>query len=506
MTAKDLDKLLSQYQQTTTLQDEELNKIKSKLRSTTRDSWKKFYIWPETNHKVRYKNSNGQCCFYHLLGPEKKDGRDMPLLPWQQLFWRMLHERRKVWVKKSRGIGFSTLALYIIAYKVLTEFKPGDRVVIITGIRMETAADLIRRFKLLFQKNFPEIYIQLSKQKDTIAIISGIIVECYPAGHTDSIRGLDRVKVCWVDEADMFEPAEARNIRSCVEFFLTKPNSENMYLVLSSTPAKPDGLFATIEKEDPSIYYKMFVPYQMGLEGPSPIYTQEFIDEMRLKSPEFSREMELQYIGKVGTVFSQLSIELAQKQHYDPDEIIPARYSIGVDPGFGTFGIVVTRFINNRIEVVVAEDHKSPDFGFTEAINRIWEIRRKYGDDYFIHCDASNPIIWKELKRQCNETPYDNEYVYGKIVEYEKNGWDIRSIMRIVPVPFSNNHAQMLQHTKSLLDENLISIDKRFDKLLISLRTATAKEYSLLKEGHTSYHDVLDAFRLSLQAYKRDNK
>ena len=78
--------------------------------------------------------------------------------------------------------------------------------------------------------------------------------------------------------------------------------------------------------------------------------------------------------------------------------------------------------------------------------------------------------------------------------------------MRIVPVPFSNNHAQMLQHTKSLLDENLISIDKRFDKLLISLRTATAKEYSLLKEGHTSYHDVLDAFRLSLQAYKRDNK
>lgn len=146
----------------------------------------------------------------------------MPLLPWQQLFWRMLHEHRRVWVKKSRGIGFSTTMLYVIVYKILTEFKPGDRVIVITGIRMETAVDLIRRFKLLFQKNYPGFYIELSKQKDTIAIIGGVIVECYPAGHTDSIRGLDRVRLAWADEAGMFEPAESRNIRSCLEGFCNK--------------------------------------------------------------------------------------------------------------------------------------------------------------------------------------------------------------------------------------------------------------------------------------------
>jgi hypothetical protein len=65
----------------------------------------------------------------------------------------------------------------------------------------------------------------------------------------------------------------------------------------------------------------------------------------------------------------------------------------------------------------------------------------------------------------------------------------------------------MLQHTKSLLEDkdNLVLIEKRFDKLLTALRTAVAREYKLDKE-QTSYHDILDAFRLSLQLYERRNR
>jgi hypothetical protein len=68
------------------------------------------------------------------------------------------------------------------------------------------------------------------------------------------------------------------------------------------------------------------------------------------------------------------------------------------------------------------------------------------------------------------------------------------------------NHAKMLQHAKSLLEDPhcLILIDRRFDKLLTSLRTAVAEEYKL-KEEETSYHGILDAFRLSLQGYRRRN-
>ena len=66
----------------------------------------------------------------------------------------------------------------------------------------------------------------------------------------------------------------------------------------------------------------------------------------------------------------------------------------------------------------------------------------------------------------------------------------------------------MLQHTKWLLEEteddgsSLIAIHPTFEKLLTSLRTAIANEYKLDKE-QTSYDDILDAFRLSLQFYKR---
>jgi hypothetical protein len=64
----------------------------------------------------------------------------------------------------------------------------------------------------------------------------------------------------------------------------------------------------------------------------------------------------------------------------------------------------------------------------------------------------------------------------------------------------------MLQHTKSLLEDqdNLIAIDKRFDKLLTALMTTVANEYKLDKE-QTSFHGILDALRLSLQLYQWSN-
>jgi hypothetical protein len=68
--------------------------------------------------------------------------------------------------------------------------------------------------------------------------------------------------------------------------------------------------------------------------------------------------------------------------------------------------------------------------------------------------------------------------------------------------------AKMLQHIKWLLEEKeddgscLIAIDReRFHKLVTALSTAVANEYKLDKK-QTSYNDLLDAFRLSLQFYK----
>jgi hypothetical protein len=54
-----------------------------------------------------------------------------------------------------------------------------------------------------------------------------------------------------------------------------------------------------------------------------------------------------------------------------------------------------------------------------------------------------------------------------------------------------------------LYSSNLKGYNYNFDyhqKLIISLRTAEAKDYSLDKE-QTSYDDLLDALRLSLKGY-----
>ena len=142
-------------------------------------------------------------------------------------------------------------------------------------------------------------------------------------------------------------------------------------------------------------------------------------------------------------------------------------------------------------------------------INRVWEIKQKHKVDnsnLTIWCDAANPEIWGSLKRMFNE-PHAERYVFDKLAYYKKNNLNPANYMKVIPIPFSTQGAKMLQHTKSLLEDkdNLIVIDKRFVKLLTALRTAVANEYRLSKE-ETSYHDILDALRLSLQLYQRSNK
>jgi hypothetical protein len=208
-------------------------------------------------------------------------------------------------------------------------------------------------------------------------------------------------------------------------------------------------------------------------------------------------------------VFAPTSIANCQKIPYDPDTIIPeCKVSIGIDPSFGSkFGIVATRFVNERIEVFEAEEYERPDFN--DMINRVWEIKQQHKIDdnnLTIYVDAANPEIWQSLKRMLKED-YSENYVFGKLAYYKKNNINPANYMKVIPTPFNTQGAKMLQHTKSLLEDkdNLVVIDKWFDNLLTALRTAVANEYKLDKE-QTSYHDLLDAFRLSLQLYQRSNK
>jgi phage terminase large subunit len=121
----------------------------------------------------------------------------------------------------------------------------------------------------------------------------------------------------------------------------------------------------------------VFLPYQYGLEGEHPIYDLEQIEQAK-KSPDFAREYAGAYLGTVGNVFSPQSIENCQKIEYNPDRIIPnCRVSVGVDPAFGNsnFAIVVNRYVDGKIQVVIAEEYSRPDF--QPMLDRIWEIKQQ---------------------------------------------------------------------------------------------------------------------------------
>ena len=73
--------------------------------------------------------------------------------------------------------------------------------------------------------------------------------------------------------------------------------------------------------------------------------------------------------------------------------------------------------------------------------------------------------------------------------------------MKILPVNFTSEHKEMLAHLHVMMNKNYLAIPKQYEKLITSLRTAYATEYSLDKE-QTTYDDLLDVVRLGLKGYK----
>jgi hypothetical protein len=463
---------------------------------------KPFWIWDQQQHRQQDIKTKGDCCFNHIIGLPQKDGHDMPLLPYQRTLYESLQNHKHIWIKKSRGIGVTEFLLRYIGWSCFSKYTANSRVCIVTGPRIDLAEDLIARFKGLLQENFG----QNDRTQSTVAIANGVRVEAFPSHHVDTMRGLDNVKFIMSDESDFYPPFQQKEVRAVMEGYIGKPNSDP-HIVLVSTPKAPGGLMQQIELEPNSLYHKLFFDYTYGLQGPYPIYSLDQIEKAK-QSPEFEREYSLKYLGLIGNVFSQASIDNCQKISYDPLQINPnSKKSMAIDPGFGSsnFAIVVTQLVDGKIQVIHAEEYPRPVF--TEMIEKIWQLKNKLGHVSNIYVDAANPEVIRSLKQEFGES-YNEQYIKERLEFARKYNTHIEDSMFVVPVPFSVEGAKMLQHAKWLMEEtdedgsSLIAIHSSFDKLLVALRTAVANEYKLDKTV-TSFNDILDAFRLSLQFYKR---
>ena len=408
MTFRDLQKLV---------QLQQLEPGRSEILQRLRD--KPFWIWDQIQHRQEDIKTKGDCCFNHIIGLPTKERVQKPLFDYERMLYKALlvphylnskpaspstepdnvahnFKLKHLWVKKATGLGVTEFMLRFMAWLCLrNDDYQNSQMCIVTGPNQDIAIKLIMRMKGLFEDKLGVMF----DSKETVLELNGCSIEAYPSNHIDAFRSLTNPKFILIDEGDFFRKNEQDDVRHVSERYIAKSDP---FIVMVSTPNAPGGLFQKIEQEpvDTRIYKKIFLDYTYGL---GKIYTKEEIEKAK-KSPSFPREYELQYLGLIGNVFSQLSIENAIKTEYNPDNINPnAKKSIGIDPGFGSskFAIVITQYVDGKIQVIHAEEYDRPNFA--AMINTIWQLKQKCGHISNIYVDAANPEVWESLKREFNE-------------------------------------------------------------------------------------------------------
>ncbi len=491
MTFKELAQLLSKQQGFTTSNTE---KLLFKLKD------KPFWIWDDQEHQEQFLQTKGLCCFNDIVGRPTKGKKEFPLFDYEKTLYDILFASKNeadfknnfkdkhLWILKATGLGISELMLRLIAWLCTRDddFKD-SQVVIVTGPNIDLAVGLMRRLKKIFSR----LGI-IFEDKETVLNLNGCHIQAYPSNHIDSFRSLSNPKFILLDESDMFRISDQPEVRHVAERYIAKSNP---FIVLCSTPGAPGSLMETIEKEpdETCIYHRLRMDWTVGL---GKIYTPEEIAAQRA-SPSWEREYNLKYAGSIGNVFnpSQIDrvIELGEQFKNVPTNDYTL-HSVGVDAGFGSSrtAVVLTEFLKEekKIRVLYSEEfeHANPQ----TIVDLCFNLYRKHWNAWF-WIDGANRAFVNLMKVAFSEslTWETNKSKEGPNPE----------VWKVLPVNFATDHKNMLSHLHMLINKEYLAIPKEHDKLIISLRTAYAREYSLDKE-QSSYNDSLDALRLACKMYK----
>ncbi len=458
---------------------------------------KPFYCWDTQFLGKR------DCCFNHLVGlpKESKSGEIKPLFPYEMKIWQAFQTYKHIWIKKATGLGVSEFFIRLMLWlAVKDDDYKGMKMCIVTGPNMDIAKTLIRRMRNVI-KDYPNF--EFEEEKADKLIVNGVSIQAYPANHIDSYRGLDMVKFIFLDEADFFRKGEenyGKEVRDVTERYIAKSQP---WIVMVSTPNRPDGLFAQIENEpeESCLYYRMQMPYTDGLGY---IYSEQDIEDAK-RSGSFEREYNLKYQGKVGNTFEKEHIDLALAKGIvlrEENPTLKARptrlHFWGLDPGGGS----------SKTALIIAElnkDKNTIDILHSQEYGRDWNPSR-IADDIFdlfiqtgaikentkVYVDGARPDFINEVKIR-----------FGERTDWEKPE-DINDREEsIIPINFRTHHKKMLSKLHLLLANGMIRLpesvseEETFDYVTIALRTAWSREWDLDK-NETVHDDHLDALRLAM--------
>src|SRR6476619_1353492 len=306
----------------------------------------------------------------------------------------------------------------------------------------------------LFQRRFPHLILD---SKYTELWIKKTWIKVMPTKNIKDVRGYMDAAYLFVDEADHFQKGEQEELEPAITAYEEKSKGKT---ILVSTPNRLDGLFERIEKDSKSKYKKLFLGYEYGLDK---IYDRAFIERKKLE-PEFEREYNLKYLGKVGNVFSPKQIDKAI-EHGEQYKGIPTNdytlHSVGVDSGFGSSrtAIVLTEFLKEerKIRVLYSEefDHANPQ----DIVNLCFDLYRKHWNTWFF-VDGANRASVNLMK-----------VIFNESLRWETNKQGANpEVCKVLPVNFSTEHKSMLADLHMLINKEYLCIPKtkEFDKLIIS--------------------------------------
>jgi len=428
--------------------------------------------------------------FNEIIGLPVKNNIEHEIYDYELDVIDKIESNRNVWIKKSRGIGITEIVLRFLAWKIVSsnelEYK---KIMIVSGSMLKHANDVKERMQSLFERRFPLIQLE---SKFTELWIKNANIIC-PSRNVKDLRGYTDISYLFIDEADYFEPSVNNELLHAITAYEEKSNCTT---IMASTPNRPGGLFESIELDPNSKYHKIILDYTVGLDK---IYDRAEIEKKK-REPEFKREYEGKYLGRIGNIFSSSQIDecINLGLEYSTDKIPVSLYtlkSVGIDPGFSSSstGIVILEHIktlnDNKHMIRVVDSHLIDKGDPNKIVELCWDTWKRYGYmNVLYYIDGSNRAMVNLLKIRWQES-----------LSWESNE-SFGSNVKIRPVNFNTEHRNMLCNLHALISKGL-AIDPKYDKLITSLRTAYAEELNL-KKDIGSYSNLLDALRLSLKGYQ----
>lgn len=463
--------------------------------------------------------------FYSFFGYLRHPITKKPVLQltdYQLEVWNALLEYKRVLAIKGQKIGLSTsqliadFQLAILPSKLSLSCRGYDQLLLAQTV--QHAKEHLRTLrKLIIESKYANYLIDrpVDLEQDDISLKRLIRDEQTKQSvlfirNPDNERQPSRIIALGLDNAGAIQSwknvkhihisdptAAIGDVSEALGYAISRLANTDGSMVIETPPSPPQGpiydlwlKYRAKTKLKPGDFKVFEIPADRAVAAG--VMTREHLDSERERDPvNFERLYLAKFTAHFGNVFSSTVIEKAIElgKRYDPDKVNQsAEKSQGIDEGFGSskFGIVVVQRIDDILQVILADEHERPsiDDEIYDAAARIksWNISST-------QCDAAQPAFIAGLKRKVGENPH------YETVPKESHRW-----MKVRPIPFGTTHKAMLGNTLILLEKGKVAIHPRFDKLLTSLRTAIAQDYSLDKDA-TVNNDVLDAFRLALEPF-----